>query len=303
VPGQAVVKIHYASANPVDWKVVAGAVDGVWETRMPHTVGYDFSGVIDSLDETDTQAKFKTGDEVFAVNWGVGSHSSEYTIGGAFAEYILIPISRLSKKPEGLSHKVAAASCLVGTTAYQATTECAAVTKGQNILVLGGAGSVGSVVIGVAKQLGVTVATTASERNKEWVESLGADIIVDYHKQNWYDVSQLKGFDAIIDTVGEEEACENGLKSGVLKPDGRFVSIVNAAVGFDPTSHPTLRYRAFYCLRNEPDHQDKIASGLLDGSIKMRFDKEFPFTNEGVREILKRQQTGKAQGKLTLKLV
>jgi len=294
--------VLYASANPIDWKVMQGGLDGVWETPMPLTVGYDFSGVIESMDEADSGSKLKVGDEVFAVNWGQGSHSSEFTVAGAFAEYILVPLARLSTKPSGLSHQKAAASALVGTTAYQITTVCAAVSKGQKILVLGGAGSVGCIVIGVAKQIGATVATTASERNKEWVSSLGADIIIDYHKKKWFEEEELKGYDAIIDTIGEENACENGLSSGVLKSDGRFVSIANFAVGFDPDSHPTLKYKAFYCLSNNPAHQDKVAEGIIDGSIKTRLDKEFPFTDEGVRELLKTQESGNPQGKLTLKI-
>jgi|EP00040_Diaphanoeca_grandis_P000110 NADPH:quinone reductase-like Zn-dependent oxidoreductase len=304
VPGHAVVRIHFAAVNPIDVAVAQGYLAEVWPTPLPLTIGYDFSGVIDSLDVVDQNGIWKTGTDVFAVNWGVGSHSSETsTVGGAFAEYILAPLSRLSTKPANISHEQAAASALVASTAYQIVNDCAAVTEGQKILILGGPASVGSFACQFAKRKGAYVATTSSTRNLEFTKSLGVDRVVNYTTEKWSEIPELKGFDAVIDTVGEPNALETALENGVLKPDGRFVTIANPTVGYDPTSHVTLKYAAMYALKNDPATQDMFAARLASGELKFRLDKQFPFTQEGVSDMMKYQANGKPVGKNTLKIV
>lgn len=70
---------------------------------FPFTMGYDFAGTIESLDESDRDKEFRVGDRVFGVNWGENRHDTEdYQPGGAFAEYIGLPLSKLSKIPKGV---------------------------------------------------------------------------------------------------------------------------------------------------------------------------------------------------------
>eukprot|EP01083_Nonionella_stella_P131961 401194_1 len=92
-------------------------------------MGYDFSGVVEEISQED-EDKFVVGDEVFAVNWGVGKHDETgKSVGGAFAEYVVVPVSRLSRKPSGVSFAQAASVALVGTTAHQIVVDCAEVTS------------------------------------------------------------------------------------------------------------------------------------------------------------------------------
>jgi NADPH:quinone reductase-like Zn-dependent oxidoreductase len=94
-PGQAVVRVIAASGNPIDYKVFRGYLEGAWTTPLPFTMGYDFAGIVDEISPEDS-AGFAIGDEVFAVNWGVGKHDEDgKPVGGAFAEYVVIPVSRL----------------------------------------------------------------------------------------------------------------------------------------------------------------------------------------------------------------
>jgi len=121
-------------------------------------------------------------------------------------------ISRLSIKPDGLSHESAAASSLVGTTAHQITFECANVKKGDKVLVLGGPTSVGMIAVQLAVQAGANVYTTASPRNTEFVQSLGKDItIINHREEKWWDMN-LTDFDAVIDIQLEKKRLGNTLQ-------------------------------------------------------------------------------------------
>merc|ERR1719410_2116227 len=119
------VKVKAASINPIDYKIIAGYLaDMGWPFPTPFTPGYDFSGTIHEVGED--VKDFSVGDDVFACNWGsnkdthLNSHADEgLPIAGAFAEYCLIPESKISKKPEAVSHEEAAAIALVGLTALQ----------------------------------------------------------------------------------------------------------------------------------------------------------------------------------------
>ena len=156
---------------------------------LPFTVGYDFSGTIHEVDEADS-SKYPSGTNVFGVQWGQGKHDEDdKPCGGTFAEYVAVPTSRLSIKPDGLSHEVAAASCLVGTTAHQITLDCANVKKGDKVLILGGPTSVGMIAVQLAVQAGAIAYTTSSPRNTEIVQSLGKDItIINYRADKWWEM-------------------------------------------------------------------------------------------------------------------
>ena len=122
------------------------------------TPGYDFSGQIYSLPQGENSKGFAVGDEVFGVNWGPGRHDDpsqpDLPLAGTFSEYCLVPLSRLSRKPAGLSFDEAAALPMAGCTAYQCLFERTQVAEGQRVLILGGDTAVGSIAIGLAMQAG-----------------------------------------------------------------------------------------------------------------------------------------------------
>ena len=124
---------------------------------------------------------FQEGERVFAVNWGQGKHDSgKDPIGGAFAEYAAVPASKLSIVPDEVGTKEAAAVALVGTTAYELVRDVAKVEKGSKVLVLGGSTAVGSLAVQFAKLRGASlVVTTGSTRNVPYINTLGADKVID----------------------------------------------------------------------------------------------------------------------------
>ena len=137
-PGHALVKVKVAGSNPIDRLIFSPALPPIW--NYPVTPGLDLSGVVEAVGDDVTNVK--VGDEVFVFSYTAG----------AFAEYVLLEASKLSRKPEALSFEVAAAFPCVGSTAYQAVTDVGQVTQGTKLLVLGGSTTVGGIAIQIAKR-------------------------------------------------------------------------------------------------------------------------------------------------------
>jgi len=303
-PGVVVVKVVVAASNPIDFKVLQGFLKGAgWAMPFPFTVGYDFSGTIKYVDEADA-SKWPIGTDVFGVQWGKGRHDEEgMPVGGAFAQYISVPVSRLSVKPASLSHAAAAACALVGTTAHQLVNDCAKIKKNDKVLILGGPTAVGMIVVQLAVQRGAKVLTTSSPRNKEFVQSIGGDgiEIINYRAEKWWDLDTAKDLDAVIDTTGEEDGWKHAQR--VLKPEGSFASINSPDVGFDPKGHAPREYASFHCLYSDPICLNEIAQQLADGTLKIPItEPSYPFTEQGAKDILSDQAKGAHTGKLVMKI-
>jgi alcohol dehydrogenase len=196
--GMVLVTIKAAGVNPVDWKVREGFFKQMAPLQFPATLGMDFSGVIEKVGEGVSSSDLKQGDEVYGQA-GVLMGGS-----GAFAEMALAKSDTLAHKPRTLSHEQAAGLPLVGVSAWQALVETMRLSKGQKILIHGGAGGIGSIAIQLAKHLGAYVATTVSTNNIQFVkEDLGADEVIEYKSQRFEDILP-HDYDAVIDIVGGE---------------------------------------------------------------------------------------------------
>jgi alcohol dehydrogenase len=194
--GDVLVEIKAAGINPIDWKIREGYMQQMIPIQFPSTLGMDFSGVIKQVGEGETSSEFKQGDEVYGQA-GVTNGGS-----GAFAEFALAKVEHIAYKPKRLNHLEAAALPLVGVSAWQALVENIGLSKDQKILIHGGAGGIGSIAIQLAKKLGAYVATMVSTNDKQFVEKLGADEIIDYKTQAFEDL--IHDYDAAYDTVGGE---------------------------------------------------------------------------------------------------
>ncbi|WP_060885537.1 NADP-dependent oxidoreductase [Streptomyces caniscabiei] len=205
------VGVGAASVNPLDKMVRNGEFKQLLKYKRPFVLGHDVAGVVTRVGSA--VHGFEVGDEVYA-------RPRDLRIGG-FAEYIAIDADDVAPKPASLSLEEAAAVPLVALTAWQILVERAHVKPGQKVLVHAGAGGLGSTVIQLAKHLGATVATTTNNRTEDLVRSLGADIVVDYTKEDFSQV--LSGYDLVLDSVGGANL-EKSLT--VLKPGGLAVSVV-----------------------------------------------------------------------------
>src|SRR5919199_3938994 len=191
--GKILVEIKASGVNPIDWKIREGYMQQMIQLQFPSTLGMDFSGIIKQIGEN-IASDFKQGDEIY------GQASVLKGGSGAFAELALADQDAIAHKPKTLNHLEAAALPLVGVSAWQALVENIGLSKDKKILIHGGAGGIGSIAIQLSKYLGAYVATTVSTNDKQFVQGLGADQVIEYKTQNFEDI--IHDYDAVLDTVG-----------------------------------------------------------------------------------------------------
>lgn len=220
-PDSVLVRVRAASVNPVDWKVREGYLDQIMDAVFPVVPGWDVAGVVErvGLDTPELQV----GDEVYGYvrKDVVGGEVS----GGTFAELVAAPVRTLARKPAAWSFEEAAAVPLAGLTAYQ-TIRRAEVAEGQTVLVHAAAGGVGSFAVQIARALGARVIGTASERNHDFLRSLGAEPVT-YGDGLADRVRALApdGVDVVLDYVGGD-ALDSVPQ--VLRDGGTVASITDA---------------------------------------------------------------------------
>jgi NADPH:quinone reductase-like Zn-dependent oxidoreductase len=242
-PDHVLLKIKAAAGNPIDSALVLGDLRDVWSFPFPYVLGEDFAGVVEEVGEG--VANFRPGDEVFGMNWGIGRPydlMSHPIVGGAFAEYLLIPANKLSHKPGALDWKFAAALGLVGTTAYEAIVKIGKVTTGNRVVIFGGSSSVGIMAIQLAKHKGAKVCATAKGHHVEFVQSLGLDKVLNVEEVDWTQDPELKNVDVVFDTIGENDCLRRAMQSGVLASGGKYITIADFSVGYDPLAHPPVSF-------------------------------------------------------------
>jgi alcohol dehydrogenase len=283
--GKALVIIKAAGVNPADWKIREGGLQQLISLQFPSTLGMDFSGVIKQVGEDVSPSEFKQGDEVYGQVGVVNGGS------GAFAEEALANIKNIAYKPKKLSHVEASALPLVGVSAWWALTEDIGLSKGQKILIHGGAGGIGSISIQLAKYLGAEVATTVSTNDKQFVQELGADVIIDYKSQNFEDL--VHDYDAVFDTVGGQ-TYKRSFK--ILKKGGRIVSMLE-----QPNSELMDQYGVkaiFRFAQANRERLTKLAQWVDQNNIKVNVDKTFSLDEAG--KALDYQKDVHPRGKLVL---
>ncbi|MEV7638195.1 NADP-dependent oxidoreductase [Pseudarthrobacter enclensis] len=217
-PGMVLVKVKAAAVNPVDWKIMAGGLDAVMDLQFPAIPGWDVAGVVESVGIDSRQ--FQPGDEVISYS------RKDYVHGGSFAEYIALPERLLARKPATLDWNESAGLPLAGLTAYQVLRRVG-LKAGETVLIHGGSGGVGSFGIQIAVALGASVIATASEKNHEFLSSLGAEPVA-YGDGLADRVRALRpdGVDVVADFVGGN--LEATL--AVLTDGGRHASIADSEV-------------------------------------------------------------------------
>lgn len=217
--GQVLVRVHATSINPLDFQVRRGDYPNY--VPLPAITGHDVSGVVEEVGPGVTN--FSPGDEVWYTPQIFGGP-------GSYAEYHVAAESIVGRKPPSLSHLEAASLTLVGGTAWEALVVRAALRVGESVLVHGGAGGVGHVAIQLAKAIGAKVFTTVRESNFEFARSLGADVTIDYRKEDYVDAvlreTGGRGVDVVFDTIGGNTLSRS---PDALAQLGRVVTIVDIA--------------------------------------------------------------------------
>lgn len=299
------VKIHAASINPLDLRVLEGEFKAIQPVKFPFILGNDFAGIVVQVGANVKQ--FKAGDEVYAKT----------DQNGAFAEYTVVHQSSLALKPQNISMELTASLPLVSLTAWQALVEIAKVQAGQKVLIHAGSGGVGSIAIQLAKHLGANVATTTSAKNAQWVKALGADIIIDYKTTDFE--KELKDYDVVLDTQGGKilEKSLNVLKRGgrIISisgpPDREFAEAIHANWLLNciiPLLSWSIRNKAkkkgitysFLFMQSNGQQLSEISKLVESGKINPIVDKTYAFTE--IKDAFQYVNTGRAKGKVVLKI-
>ena len=301
------VKVRAASINPLDKMVRNGEFKQLLKYETPFVLGHDGAGVVTRVGSA--VRDLQVGDEVYA-------RPRDLRI-GTFAEYIAIDQDDVAFKPESLTLDEAAAVPLVSLAAWQALVDRAEVKPGQMVLVHAGSGGLGSTVIQLAKHLGATVATTARGENAELVRSLGADVVVDYTKQDFAEV--LSGYDVVLDSLGGENLSKSltvlkrgGHAIGVAgPPDPGFAKqlgapkFVGVAMGLLSLKIRTQARKlgvsySFLFMQADGAQLRELAALYDGGHLRPVIDKTFPFDQTG--DALAYVEQGRATGKVVITL-
>lgn len=217
-PGEVLVRVACAGVNPADWKTREGKLSAYIQYHFPFVLGFDLAGVVEAVGEG--VETFRPGDGVFGMSrQGQG-------LDGSYAEYCLADAAFLAPLPAGWSFAQAAALPVAGTTAYGGIVDAGGLREGQQLLINGGAGGVGSIGIQVAKALGARVAVTCGADNQAYVRGLGAELAIDYRGGGVVEAVRKwepDGVDLVLDAVGLDTLLPSVLD--IVAPGGRYVQI------------------------------------------------------------------------------
>jgi NADPH:quinone reductase-like Zn-dependent oxidoreductase len=242
------IKVHAASINPLEWHFMRGMPyvmrlqAGMGRPKFTR-LGVDFSGTVEAIGK-DVKL-FKVGDPIFG------------TADGALAEYVTTTELGLALKPTNMSFQQSASVPIAGLTALQGLRDAGQIRPGQKILINGASGGVGTFAVQIAKSLGADVTGVCSTGNVGMVQSIGADRVIDYTKEDYTKGTQR--YDLILDTVGNHSLSEH---LHVLTPHGIFV-IVGGQSG-DPWIGPLARFFGGYAI--SPFVSQKFVSFLADAN-------------------------------------
>jgi NADPH:quinone reductase-like Zn-dependent oxidoreductase len=220
---EVLVRVHAATVNARDWHIMRGdpylarVVLGFGRPKMKIR-GTDFAGRVEAVGRG--VKRFRPGDEVFGE------------VHGAFAEYVCVPNEVVEPKPANLTFEQAAAMPLAGNTALMGLRDLARVQPGQQVLVNGASGGVGTFAVQIAKAFGAHVTAVCSTRNVDLVKSIGADHVIDYTREDF--TNNERHYDVVFDLVGNRSltACRRALTpTGTLILSGGGVSQGGSLLG------------------------------------------------------------------------
>ncbi|AMP01506.1 zinc-binding dehydrogenase family protein [Collimonas arenae] len=301
------VRIHAAGVNPLDNKIRDGEFKLLLPYKMPLILGNDMAGVVVRVGTG--VRRFKVGDEVYA-------RPDDDRI-GTFAEFIAIKEKSLALKPANLTMEEASSIPLVALTAWQTLVEKGKLKKGQKVLIHAGSGGVGTIAIQLARHIGATVATTASTANADMLKGLGADIVIDYKKDDFS--SKLKDYDLVLDTQGGDTLKKS---LSVLKPGGKLIGIAGPpdpdfarlrgmngflrlvmgllSYGIRKAARRSGASYSFHFMIANGQQLGEITSLIEAGHIRPVVDRVFPF--EETKQALDYVETGRTKGKVVIKV-
>jgi len=234
--GEVLIRVRAAGVNPADWKSAL--------RRLGMVPGTDVSGTIDTLGEG-------------VVGWKVGDAVLGFARqSGSYAEYAVISVTNLARKPKSMTFEEAAGVPIAAETAYRSLHEAGKISAGQTVLIHGAAGGVGSSAVQIAKAAGARVVGTASPDNHDFLRSLGVDQVIDYRGQRFEDV--VKNVDLVLNTADARTAARS---IGIVRPGGTLVSIAGQ---FDRAACAAAKIRCARPTRESGAPNSEMLAHVVD---------------------------------------
>jgi NADPH:quinone reductase-like Zn-dependent oxidoreductase len=250
-----VVRVHAAGFTPgeLDWP--GTWIDRSGRNRAPSVPGHEVSGVVAELGYGTTG--LTVGQRVFGL--------TDWTRNGSLAEFVAVEARNLAPLPAEVGHAAAAATAISGLTAWQALFVHARLEAGQTVLVHGAAGSVGTIAIQLAREVGARAIGTGRAADQETARRVGADTFIDLSSQQLESAGQV---DVVLDVIGGEIRDRS---TALLRPGGTLVTIVGP-----PQLQPADGRAIFFVVEPDRPQLTELASRLRDGRIAPTIAAEHP---------------------------
>jgi NADPH:quinone reductase-like Zn-dependent oxidoreductase len=280
--GEALIRIHAAGVNPVDWMIREKIYNPEGTEKVPLTLGQDFSGVIESiLPDPGSSTTFKAGDEVFGETWG------------SFAEFAIVSIQDLVRKPKSLDFVTAASIPMPALTAWQIIHDTAHVKPGKQFLIHGASGGVGSFAAQFALLNKAEVVATASQPSFDFLRSIGVKTIIDYKNERFEE--QVKDMDVVIDPQGGDVQARSW---SVLKKGGMLINLIGE---IDQAAARQAGIQTVeFSMEYDTEDLEEIAQLVEQGKVKPHISQVLSL--DDARKALDLNQQGKSHGKIVLQV-
>ncbi|WP_298210616.1 NADP-dependent oxidoreductase [Ferrimicrobium sp.] len=278
-PDSVLVQIAAASVNPVDWKLMSGGLRSRMTSVFPVVPGWDLAGVVREIGPSVTRVS--VGDNVY------GYARMDFVHHGTFAEYAAVPERVLAERPSSLSYADAAAIPLAGLTAYQALVHRLHLDAEDRLVVIGGAGGVGTFAIQIARALGADVYATGSPNNHSYLEDLGAHPI-EHLPHSRQTLATIKPT-AVLDLYGGE-------------PLQSTIGLLGGAERIATIADPTIVAKGGHYVFVQPSSNDLDALTDLANSGQLHVEIQEHFALADTKAAFEASMKGHVRGKLVIEI-
>lgn len=288
-PDDVLIRVHAAAIDPLDWKIRSGMLKVFTGRTFPKVLGSECGGEVVATGSR--VQRFAPDDQVIAFP-GLKRLA-------AFAEYVCAPELTTFQKPESITFAQAATLPIAGLTALQALRDPGRLAAGQQVLINGASGGVGTFAVQIAKVFGARVTAVCSGANAELVRGLGADRVIDHTREDFTKGSDR--YDLIFDAVAKTTFAAS---KRVLAPKGIYVTTLPAfAVLLNQylTGYLTSQKARVIMVRPNGSDMEWLKGQIAAGRIRVVIDREYPL--EQIREALAYSEAGKAKGKVVVKIL
>lgn len=275
-PGQVLVRVRAAGVNGIDWKVREGSVQKAFPLPFPIILGAEMAGVVAAAGPG--VSRFHTGDRVMGAMGKLG----------AYAEFVVINEASLSPTPAGLDDVHAAAIPVAAVAAWNSLHLAGPLFSGQRILIHGAAGGLGAYAVQFARQASAQVTATAGPADKDFVRSLGADLVIDYQSQRFENI--VKDIDLVLDYVGGDVLDRSWQ---VLAGDGVVIGTSSPDI---LVRTPANRKSLWFMNKPDPVLLEKLAGEIARGRLRSRLGSVVGFSD--IPAAIERNRTASRTGKV-----